>query len=237
MRRSAPGAFALAVLAAAPGLLDGLRAQAVTVDEGTFVVHIADRRAGSERFWIRRSSPSPDSRTIAQGIIELEVARGSRRMVAALEATGPQMDPWAYQIKISGTDRVEITGRLIGRRFSTKIVSGSGEEAVEYRAGPRARIVDRGVAHHHYFLVRLLDGDSLTVPMIVPRLGRQVSAAVTADGSERIRVGGSEVEARRIRVVDEEGEIRIIWVDGQGRVLRVEIPGEGYVAVRQALPS
>lgn len=207
-------------------------AQSVSLDEGVFDIYLDGERAGTERFSIRRTG----ARVIAQATIRLEPPRGTLEMVVALEAEARTLRPSAYQIKVSGAERVEITGQLLGHRFGAKVVSAEGEEAREYRASPDALIVDRSVAHQYYFLARRLENGQLSAPVIVPRRGTQITMEVARVGREEIVLGGAPIEARRLRVTTGEGDIRHLWVDGSGRVLRLEAPALDYRAVRRAPP-
>ena len=68
------------------------------------------------------------------------------------------------------------------------------------------------------------------------RLARQVQATLSGPVSDQISIGGSTVSARRVTVQPAGGDERHVWIDAEGRVLRVEIPARRYVAVRSALP-
>ena len=57
---------------------------------------------------------------------------------------------------------------------------------------------------------------------------------VSAQQDEEIRLGRNRVLARRVVFTSADGD-RIVWFDRQGRVLRVAIPGIGYLAVREDL--
>jgi hypothetical protein len=45
------------------------------------------------------------------------------------------------------------------------------------------------------------------------------------------------MQGRRITVRAQDGAERIIWVDPEGRILRLEIPGDRFVAERTAPPG
>lgn len=233
-RRFSRAVVAAATLGAtAAGTVD---AQSVSLDEGVFDIYLDGERVGTERFSIRRAGAGAGARVIAQATIRLEPPGGTREMVVALEAEARTLRPSAYQIKISGTERVEITGQLLGHRFSAKVVSAEGEEAREYRASPDALIVDRSVAHQYYFLARRLENGQLSAPVIVPRRGTQITMEVARLGREEIALGGVRIEAHRLRVTAGEGDIRHLWVDGSGRVVRLEAPALDYRARRRAPP-
>jgi hypothetical protein len=72
---------------------------------------------------------------------------------------------------------------------------------------------------------------------VIPRASKQVSAQVTVGGSETVTVGGRSVAARRLTVEPAGEPARNVWVDSQGRVLRVEVPARRYVAERTSMPD
>jgi hypothetical protein len=92
------------------------------------------------------------------------------------------------------------------------------------------------VAHHYYFIAQRLAAGATRTPIIVPRESRQIQATIESVGEESISAGGQTVRATRLNVTPAGGDLRSVWIDAQGRVLRVEISARNYVAVRTALP-
>ena len=217
---------ALATLTAAP-----LSAQTTVVDEGSFRLSIRGTPVGTETFAIRRSGTGDAATHVAQGRIALDSGEQTR---ALLQVEGPDLRPSAYQIEVTGPEKQSIRGQAAGNRFRATIVSTAGETMREYIASEGAIVLDDGVAHQYYFLAGSVDGGR--VPIIIPRQSRQISASVSSAGTESIRVAGVSVSARRIVVEPAGLPQRIVWVDGEGRVLRLEIPDESFVAERTALP-
>ena len=155
-------------------------AQTTVVDEGTFVLRENGREVGREVFAIRRSGTGPGAVIVAQGRIELGE---SDDLVTQLEVSGEGFRPATYAVQVEGTEPQRIAGRVAGGRFSARIISPAGEMMREYLAGEGAVIVDEGVAHQYYFIAQRLDAGSFTVPLIIPRQSRQVSASVTVGSS------------------------------------------------------
>jgi hypothetical protein len=233
----------LAGFTAGPGAVPGARpgaastaTQTVTLDEGSFRLFLGGSEVGTETFTVRQNGTGASAVIIAQGRTVLTGARGGEEVTASLEVGGTTLRPAAYQVTVQGAEPQRIAGRVVGGRFSARIVSPAGEAMREYLAGEGAIVVDEGVAHHYYFLARRLDGAAVSVPLIIPRQNRQVSAQVTPRGEETIAVDGRNVQARRFNVAPAGLPVRHLWVDAQGRVLRVDIPDTGFRAVRAALP-
>lgn len=214
----------------------GAAAQSVVVDEGVYLVSRGGQAVGTEQFAIRRTSSGAGSRLIATAEVELELPSGGRRISSALEVSRADGAVNAYQLKVSGDRSAEIYMTLSGRRFQAKVVTREGEQVREFRASDGTVVLDEGLAHLYHFLgARLVDEES-RVPVVVPMAGDQMIATVSTVETERIQIAGGEVQARHLRArVD--GSEREVWIDEEGRVLRVLVPETGYRAERRDLPG
>jgi hypothetical protein len=217
--------LALVVPAAAAG-------QSSTLDEGTFRLLLNGEEVGRETFAIRQSGSGPSAVVIAQGRVTLD----RRQLSSTLELSGA-LRPAAYQVEVDDAENRRITGRISGGRFSAKILSPGGEMMREYLTSDGAVLVDEGVAHHYYFLARAFRDGATTLPMIVPQQNRQVSARLRGAGDETISAGGRSLSASHLVVEPAGGDTRHVWIDAEGRILRLEIPALDYEAVRTQLPS
>jgi len=226
----------LGVLGLLAGLAGALPAQTVTLDEGTFRLMVGGQEAGTENFTIRRNGGGESAVVIATGQVVLDAGRGGQQINADLQVAGPALRPAAYQVKVEGQDAQQIAGRVAGGRFSARIVSSSGEMMREYLASDGAVVADEGVAHHYYFVAQRVGSAGARVPIIIPRENRQVSAQVSASTKVAINIGGRSVQASRFSVTIAGAPERQVWVDDQGRVLRLEIPARNYVAERTSAP-
>lgn len=229
--------FAVLVLTAAGSLsASPALAQSVAMDEGSFTITMGGRGAGTETFAIRRIGMGAEARVIAQGQVQVTLPSGSLSMEPILEAS-EALSLAGYQNKVTGArEEVFTLAGTNDRRFQGRTVSQQGEQVQEYRAASGTILLEDMVAHHYFMLGARLDGESGTVPVIVPGQGRQLQLQYTVTGNETLQLGGSAVEARKVRV-DVGGQARDIWFDVQGRVLRVEDPSSGYRAERTARPG
>ncbi len=219
-----------AALLAAPAALS---AQAGASDAGTFRVFVEGRAVGTEEFTIRQSGSGSAAEVNASGRVSLRLPTGTLELAPRLRATGLQFDPVAYQVDIGGDSPRKIVGTLGSGRFSAKIVSAGGEELREYVASSGALVLDEGIAHHYYFIARRGPG---RVPVLIPRENRQAVATVTSRGEERVTIEGAAVPLFHLVVVMAGRGEQHVWVDALGRVLKVEIPDRGYMAVRTEVP-
>lgn len=230
-------AFAVLVLTAVGSLEPApARGQSVAMDEGAFTITMGGRSAGTETFAIRRIGMGAEARVIAQGQVQVTLPAGTLSMEPILEAS-EALSLAGYQNKVTGTrEEVFTLAGTTDRRFQGRTVSQEGEQVQEYRAASGTILLEDMVAHHYFLLGARLNGDAGTVPVIVPGQGRQLQLQYAVTGTETLSLGGTSVQARRVRV--EVGEqIRDVWFDERGRVLRVEDPGSGYRAERTARPG
>jgi hypothetical protein len=219
--------FVAATLAATSSSLD---AQVAIVDEGRFVITRDGRRIGTEDFVIRRTTGAGGD--VLTGTAT--VAYQDRRLAPAVR-TDPRGAPLAYQVEIRvGPEVRESLRGQVGRgRFSARIRTPGGESAKEYIVSDGAIILDDEVFHQYYFLG--MSERSGSVPVVVPRRNVQVSMRVeSGGGSEMVEIGGTRVSARHLVVDDPGGSTRHVWLDSQGRVLKVTI--DGVTAIRDELP-
>jgi hypothetical protein len=228
------GWLALLVAAAAAG---AARAQTVTLDEGSFRILVGGREVGTETFSIRQNGSGPAAVVIARGRVTLDTAKAGQELNSTLQLAGGTLRPAAYDLTVEGADDQKIAGRVVGSRFSARIRSASGENMREYLVSDGAILADDGIAHQYYFLAQHVQGQSGRVPLLIPRQGRQVWAEVDVAAAEPVSVGGQSVVARRLTVRPTGGNERRVWVDDQGRVLRLEVPANQMVAERMALPK
>jgi hypothetical protein len=210
-------------------------AQTVQLDEGTFRLLVAGREVGVETFSIRRNGEGADAVIIAQGRVVLNGTGGSE-VIANVQVSGAGLRPVAYDLELRGADARRIRGSVTGSRASARTMSPAGETMREYLVTEGAVILDDGVAHHYYFMAQRAAAGAARTPIMVPRESRQMLATLTMGGEESVSAGGTTTRARRLTVEPAGGDARHVWIDAQGRVLRVEVPARNYTAVRTTLP-
>ncbi len=214
----------------------GAYGQNVVVDENAFRIYLNGEEVGREEFSIRQIGPSQQGRFFLTGTVDLELATGAIGLAPAMDVQGATLDVSEYQIRVTGTEATDISVRVPGDRYLVRTVSASGEQLREFRAGPGSILLDQGVVHHHYLLNPFLEnGPAVSLSILAPRGGQQSRMTLSLVGREEIRVGGILVpDARRFHL-EGGNSSRDIWFDNQGRILRLEIPSQGYTAERESL--
>lgn len=239
-RRRAIFAAGVGVASVLSGLLalspSTLEAQGTTVDQGTFRILSGGSPVGTEEFVIRRTGSGSDQQVIATAEIELRVPEGNTSLIPLLQASGGDMAVSGYQIKVSGSTQEEVSMRLESNRYVSRVRSERGEREREYRAATGTVLLDPSVAHQYHFVAARLSNGSATLPAISPREGRQYELRVTTvSTSTQVDLVEGRVQARHLRL-EGDGRTRDLWVDGEGRVLRVEDPDRGFSALRTRAP-
>lgn len=220
-----------AAFAATTALATRTSAQVTTVDEGRFNILRGGQKVGTEDFKIR-STADPSGAVLTA---TATVAYDDRRLSPTLR-TDAGGSPLAYQVEVRvGSELQERLSGQIGRgRFSARVRTPTGESAKEYIVSDGALVLDDNVFHQYYFLGRR---DRVgTLPVVIPRRNVQVAARVESRGNEQITIGGQSVTARQLVLVLPGEAPRHVWLDAQGRVLKVMLESSGVVAVRDELP-
>jgi hypothetical protein len=141
----------------------------------------------------------------------------------------------AYQTKVSGALQEEVFVTSSDGRYLLRIRSSRGEQERELRATVGMLVLDTNVAHQHYFLALRLRAGNGPHLVVVPREGRQVQVTLVESEPETIQIGGQSIESERLGLSIDQDR-RDLWVDSEGRVLRVSDSASGYSAVRTAIP-
>ena len=159
--------------------------------------------------------------------------KDGRVIATILRTVGPAMAFSEYAANVRGADTLEVRVVHAGGRLRRVTVAPWGEEEQEFRASPRTMIFDAGIAHHYFVVGGFLAGGTIapTLHAFEPRSGRDDWDADLDIGSETLLLEGEQVEATRVRILS-GGETRTVWFDGSGRLVRVEVPRDGFVAQR-----
>jgi hypothetical protein len=213
-------------------------AQGVVVDEGTFAVSLDGRRIGTEEFTIRRAGLNRDDALFANGTVSLRRDGATQEIRILFRATPDAGLPKCegnepcYQIDVDGTGAMSLRLGLSGRRYVARILDSAGEEIREFPATSGTRILETDVAHLYYFLHDQVEGSDS--PILSPRDRGRTTLVAGPWTDEQIQLGPNLIEARRV-VFSAGDDRRIVWFDRLGRVLRVSVPAESYLAERTDL--
>ena len=191
------------------------------LDAGRLYLREDGRRVGTERFRVWRTGSAVNA---FAGVERVQQAAWQVRL-----QLDPDLRPVKYEI------REGVSALVSGERFPDRVrfhfATPAGERWKQYPVEDAAAILERGVAHHYLVLVHALtaapDG---RLTAILPLDGRAVTVRLAAQTEESVSLGDASVEATRYDV-DMEGALHRVWLDAEGRLLRV-LDAEGRGAVR-----
>lgn len=210
-----------------------LSAQGVVIDQGQFEIRVGGESVGTEDFVIRRASLGLGAAFFANATVTHGPDGSVSRVTPLLRALPPDGQAESYQVEVVGEGAMDLRLARSGRRYVATIRSEVGAEDREFQARPETRILDLGIAHHHYFVRDLRIGRPTHV--LEPRTRTQHTLRATSRVEEEIQVGPNSIQVRRVDFISEGGHDRTVWYDRQGRVVRVEVPARSWVAQRTDL--
>lgn len=213
-------------------LAPALAAQVTIVDEGSFTVSRRGARVGREEFSIR-STPTTSGAPVV--VAQASAVYDDLRLFPALSARADGVVS-AYTLEIRRGAEIEErwTGTVGAGRVSARIARAGVDAVREFLVADGALLLDDDVFHQFYFVARRRPAAMISV--IVPRRNQQVVLRLTERGSQTIDIAGQPIVATSFAATSADGVERQVWVDGDGRVLRVAIPSLGLVAQRDDPP-
>lgn len=204
--------------------------QARIVDEGTLNIEVRGAPARSESFRIVRLDVdlleatgrlTSGNRVVTSALTTDTLGTPVRYVVSARDAAGRMIDSINIAVR--------------GRRLSALSLSARGNESLrELPIKPgETFLLDDELLHQMYFVALLRrEGE---VELVGARTGRRSRGVVQAHGLEPLAIGGRSLTGTHYSLTN--GSIRRdFWVDAQGRLLRVDVPGQGLSAVREEPP-
>jgi hypothetical protein len=226
-----PIPIALALAAAVSAAPRAAAAQESLVDEGTLVISRNGAPVGREAYRVVRAAAGGGQAYRATAIISFDSLRIALRLT-----TDSAGGPLTYEAEVrTGTvlaAHVDGSGRP--GRFSALTKTPHGEAARDYVVGPNPLLLDDDAFDPYFFAA--LPPLRAQFSIVNPRAGSQATFRFEERGQETIRVGRGAASARHFALITRSGASRDIWVDAQGRLLRVAIPALGLVAQRDELP-
>lgn len=204
-----------------------LQAQVVPIDEASFRLLRNGTVVGREQITIHRLGLGAEARIIGQSEIRFEDGSQARPRLEA----GTDLRAKTYQNEFTGADEAEVIVSRVGRRFVARSRSAAGEAQREFPASEGTVILEPEVVLLYYFLQPWASSDGAQITALDPRASQRRRVTLSVLGSDEVRVGRNPVSARHLRLEGPEARWEV-WMDEAGRVLRVSVPGSGFVAER-----
>ncbi|MFN2572542.1 MAG: hypothetical protein ABR537_13185 [Gemmatimonadales bacterium] len=212
-----------------------LQAGGSPLDEGVLVVRVDTLEVARESFRLSqgRLSRGESGWTLATTI---RYDRGRPVVVLApiLEVNGDTM-PATLQYDVADPRQPSrILGELGRGRFTVRFVARATERAREFSTGPHAAVLDDSVFAPYVFAAWRARTDAVALTAIYPRALRRESIQVQDLGLASTTLNHDPARLRHITLTGEGQDTVHLWLDGAGRLMKVEIPGRRVTAERLA---
>lgn len=202
------------------------------IDSGQYEIRSGGRVVGTETFAIRFQ----EGEYQAVGRLTLEGAPDAFRSVEIGLSCDAGFVPRRYELRVLEGQPTSRAVSRSGRRLRLTSSTEEGERLQEFLADPDLLLLERGVAHHYYFVTRWLAGRSsgpgARLRALVPAQGNVLEVILRGVAADSVRLGAETVTARRYDL-ELGDEATSVWAaSSDGRVLRVAVPARGWTATR-----
>ena len=206
-------------------------AQNALVDEGTLVVTRAGAVIGRESFRIVQGAGA--SRVLTA---TAQASYGARRLTPTL-SVDTAGTPLLYRLESregsSLQERLQATARP--GRLSVMLQTASGESARDYVPAGASLVLDDELHHHHAFVGAAARGGARSVTVVVPRSTRQLLGQLSAGVPDSLEIDRRTIAATRYTLTLPD-DVREVWLDGRGRLLKVTLRSGQLAAIREEAP-
>ena len=204
-------------------------------DEGVFVISLAGRPVGSERFKIHSSLGKVEAR----GEIRLNLEKNGKTVsVQSFPdlVLDPQLRPVTYTWNQKGPQSsrldVDFSGKVAKVRYET--ISGN-EDNREFALPSDVMVLDDNVVHHYQLIIaryQALGGGKQTFPVFVPQEALPSLLTVEDMGNAATGSAGVTANLRHLVITTDVTHVDL-WVDDQQHLERVSVPEAQLEATRK----
>ena len=204
-------------------------------DEGVFVISLAGRPVGTERFKIHSSLGKVE----AQGEIRLHIEQNGKTVgVQSFPdlVLDPQLRPVTYTWNQKGPQssrlEVDFSGKLARVRYKT--ISGN-EDNRDFALPPDVVVLDDNVVHHYQLIIaryQAMGGGKQTFRVFVPQEALPSLLTVEDMGNAATAIDGVTANLRHLVITTDITHIDL-WVDDQQHIERFSVPEAQLEAIRK----
>ncbi len=206
------------------------------VDEGTLIVRQDTVEIAREAFRLTAA------RSGAGWTLASTVRYDRTRPVVVLDPIvelGPDSNPTSLEYTVADPRApLRILGQLTRGRFMVRLLGRRTEHAREFPAPLPAAVLDDSV-YGLYLPVAWFGGarpGPVPVTALFPRAGRREHLSVQDLGVEATTLNRDPASLRHITATGGENRLVHVWVGGDGRLAKVEIPSRRLIVERQPAP-
>jgi hypothetical protein len=212
-----------------------LQAAGTPVDEGVLVVRVDTLEVARESFRLNhgRLSRGEAGWTLAT-TIRYDRARPVVVLAPILEVNSDTM-PATLQYDVADPRQPSrILGELGRGRFTVRLVARATERAREFPTGPRAVVLDDSVFAPYVFAAWRATSEPGALTAIFPRGLRREVLQIRDLGVAATTLNRDPARLRHITLSADGQETVSVWLDDNGRLMKVEIPSRRLTAERVA---
>jgi hypothetical protein len=204
-------------------------AQSTPVDQGTFTITRAGAPYGTEAFLIIRQTGAngADYTLSATRLLDGRTIRSSLK-------TDSLGGPITYMRQEIGGSPVTLTASGSAGRLTVNVGEGGDRSSKDYLVSTGTLLLEEDLLHQLYFVC--LDGRPRTIAYVSPDSRTASTGALTVVGDEEVALGNATRVTGRHFAFGSGAAKREIWIDSNGRLLRISIPGRQIEAVRSEPP-
>lgn len=118
-----------------------------------------------------------------------------------------------------------------GGFLNVQINTGVREMTKKVKMHPSALVLDVGIFHHFYVLMHKVskkNRDEQIIPVVIPSEMREMNVSVKFVKNDAVEMENGFYEAEKFFVnLDNVGAI--LWMDSRGKIIRIDIPMQGFV--------
>lgn len=208
------------------------------LDQGTFIVRHDSLEVAREVF---RLTAGPLGRAPAgcSCTIVTQARYDRHRPVVGLSAIvelGPDTQPRALQYDVTNGGAARILGERVRDRFTVRHLSRDSERARDFPTTGRIAVLDDSLFALYAAVAWLtpLTGPPVAFTAVFARALRREALELRPLGPAETVVGGDLVTLEHLVVTGGAAGVVHVWIDPDGRLMKVEIPDRGWVAERAA---
>src|SRR6266446_7766245 len=212
-----------------------LQAAGAPIDEGVFVVRVDSLEVAREAFRVShgRLSRGEAGWTLAT-TIRYDRARPVIVLAPILEVNGDTL-PATLQYDVADPRQPSrVLGELGRGRFTVRLVARATERAREFPTGPRTAVLDDSVFALYVFAAWRATSEPGALTVIFPRGLRREVLQIRDLGVAATTLNRDPARLRHITLGAEGQETVSLWLDDNGRLMKVEIPSRHLTAERVA---
>jgi hypothetical protein len=213
-----------------------LLAQAPTgvIDQGVLVVRRDSLEVARETFHLLERRPGdPASGWLLKASARWAGLSGYATVLAPVVELAPDSSPVALAYDVSANGKSQhITGEPGPGRFTLRYLAPGVERARELATGPLIVIADDSVFSLYLFVAWHVGPAPTRVTAIFPRTTGRVTLTVTDLGVEATTLNRDPATLHHVLIAGGPIGPVHVWLDAQGRLMKVEVPDQALRAER-----